>query len=71
MNGIKKFFYDIFEYSKAILIIFGILAVVAIIYKLGSELLSAIIGVFQKYWIITSILAFIIIYFISKSDDKK
>lgn len=71
LRDIKKFGSTILGYSKFIIIVVGFLILLALISKLGLEIVGAVVGVLKKYWYITILLAVIIIYFTTKSNDKK
>lgn len=71
LEGIKRFVSSISGYILFFLILFIVLGILACFYKLGSEILSAIINVLQKYWYATIICALVIIYLVGKSNDRK
>ena len=71
LKDIKKFGSTILGYSKFIIIVVGFLILLALISKLGLEIVGAVVGVLKKYWYITILLAVIIIYFTTKSNDEK
>lgn len=71
LKVIKKFVDAVVGYGKIFIIVFGFFTILALISKLGLEIIGAIIGVLKEYWYITILLALIIIYFTGKSNDKK
>jgi hypothetical protein len=71
LEVIKKIFSSISGYILFLFVLFVVLGIIACFYKLGSEIISAIISVLQKYWYATVICALVIIYLAGKSNDKK
>lgn len=71
LKEIKKLVANVLVYSKFFIIVIGVFAVLALLMKLGLEVVRTIVEVLKEYWYITILAALTIIYFTGKSDDKK
>ncbi|CAM4404864.1 hypothetical protein FLTE109939_10070 [Flavobacterium terrigena] len=71
LRVIKKFVTSILGYIPLILIFIIFFGVLALLGKLGLEIIRAVVGVLKEYWYITILLALIIIFLTGKSNDKK
>lgn len=71
LKEIKKLVSNVLGYSKFFIIVIGVFAVLALLAKLGLEVIRTIVEVLKEYWYITILAAITIIYFTGKSDDKK
>jgi hypothetical protein len=71
LKEIKKLVSNMLGYSKFFIIIIGVFAVLALLTKIGLEVIRTIVEVLKEYWYITILASLTIIYFTSKSDDKK
>lgn len=71
LKEIKKLVSNVLGYSKFFIIVIGVFAVLALLTKLGLEVIRTIVEVLKAYWYITILAALTIIYFTGKSDDKK
>lgn len=71
LKEIKKLVSNVLGYSKFFIIVIGVFAVLALLTKLGLEVIRTIVEVLKEYWYITILAALTIIYFTGKSDDKK
>lgn len=71
LKEIKKLVSNVLGYSKFFIIVIGVFAVLALLTKLGLEVVRTIVEVLKEYWYITILATLTIIYFTGKSDDKK
>lgn len=71
LKEIKKLVSNVLGYSKFLIIVIGVFAVLALLTKLGLEVIRTIVEVLKEYWYIAILAALTIIYFTGKSDDKK
>lgn len=71
LKEIKKLVSNVLGCSKFFIIVIGVFAVLALLTKLGLEVIRTIVEVLKEYWYITILAALTIIYFTGKSDDKK
>lgn len=71
LKEIKKLVSNVFGYSKFFIVVIGVFTVLALLTKLGLEVIRTIVEVLKEYWYITIIATLTIIYFTGKSDDKK
>lgn len=71
LKEIKKLVSNVLGYSKFFIIVIGVFAVLALLTKLGLEVVRTIVEVLKEYWYITILADLTIIYFTAKSDDKK